>query len=245
MKGVSRWGMMGVFFICLLVNNASSGQSPSEVGKKILSQSEYQTSLPAERNGGAGWRSSTAKNASNNRYNHRSEPSKQSSREASSSEEVPAMRHNSPTGVSHLLELLIWVFAIIVFISIVGMSLKERSYLDTSKDVAPVRDEPKSKADPDQHFLDAADLATKEKYSEAVHVLLLRVIEILQKNNPFSKALTSRELVRLARLSKSSKEAIDVILFTAEIAYFGERKMSLQDYQKCAQQYQVFMGNQR
>ena len=73
-------------------------------------------------------------------------------------------------------------------------------------------------------LLTADELAREGRYVEAMHVLLLKgLADIRQRlNEQFADSLTSREIMRRARLSEAGADALRDIVLGVERSYFGE-----------------------
>jgi hypothetical protein len=81
----------------------------------------------------------------------------------------------------------------------------------------------------------ADELAGQGRFVEAMHVLLLRgLAEIRQRlDEQFADSLTSREILRNARLSEQGRNSLHDIVTRVEWTYFGEHPAALEDYQAC------------
>jgi hypothetical protein len=83
--------------------------------------------------------------------------------------------------------------------------------------------------------LGAADeLARDGRYVEAMHVLLLQALaEMRRRLGEFADSLTSREILRHARLSPAGAGALRDIVERVERTHFGLRPAAEADYQAC------------
>jgi hypothetical protein len=87
-----------------------------------------------------------------------------------------------------------------------------------------------------QVALAAADEFAREgRYREAMHILLLRSLAELRAtlDEPFADSLTSREILRSARLPKAAREPLREVVGRVEWTYFGERPAEREDYEAC------------
>ena len=92
--------------------------------------------------------------------------------------------------------------------------------------------------------LTADELAKQGAYTEAMHVLLLRaVVELrLRLNEHYADSLTSREILRRARISDNGRQAFQDIIARVEWTYFGAYPAELSDYQACRENFTRLIG---
>ena len=84
--------------------------------------------------------------------------------------------------------------------------------------------------------LGAADeLAAEGRFVEAMHVLLLQGLAAIRAglDEEFADSLTSREILRRARLSEPGRASLRDIVDRVEWTYFGQYPAALADYQAC------------
>jgi hypothetical protein len=84
--------------------------------------------------------------------------------------------------------------------------------------------------------LGAADeLAAAGRFVEAMHVLLLQGLAAIRAglDEEFADSLTSREILRRARLSDAGRASLRDIVNRVEWTYFGQYPAALPDYQAC------------
>jgi len=84
--------------------------------------------------------------------------------------------------------------------------------------------------------LGAADqLAAEGRFVEAMHVLLLQGLSAIRVglDEEFADSLTSREILRSARLSDAGRSSLRDIVDRVELTYFGQRPAALPDYVAC------------
>jgi hypothetical protein len=81
----------------------------------------------------------------------------------------------------------------------------------------------------------ADDLAGQGRFVEAMHLLLLHSLAELRRGLKVELAdsLTSREIVRLARLPDRGRGALDRIVARVESSWFGDHPASRDDYDSC------------
>jgi hypothetical protein len=89
--------------------------------------------------------------------------------------------------------------------------------------------------------LEADDLAQAGRYVEAMHVLLLQSLSEMRNrlDVKFADSLTSREILRLSRLSDRARVALTTIIRDVEWTYFGEKGADLHDYQTCRHNFET------
>jgi hypothetical protein len=81
----------------------------------------------------------------------------------------------------------------------------------------------------------ADDLAAQGRFVEAMHVLLLQGLAAIRAglDEEFADSLTSREILRRARLSDPGRASLRDIVNRVEWTYFGQYPAALADYQAC------------
>ena len=92
---------------------------------------------------------------------------------------------------------------------------------------------------PSDILLAADELAREGRYVEAMHVLLLKgLADIRQRlGEEFADSLTSREIMRRARLSQAGAFALREIVLGVERSYFGKHPVGLRDYETCRRRF--------
>ena len=84
--------------------------------------------------------------------------------------------------------------------------------------------------------LGAADeLAAAGRFVEAMHVLLLQGLAAIRSglDEEFADSLTSREILRRARLPDLGRTSLRDIVSRVELTYFGQYPAALTDYEAC------------
>jgi hypothetical protein len=78
-------------------------------------------------------------------------------------------------------------------------------------------------------------LAALGRFAEAMHVLLLYSLTEIRRRLrvEFADSLTSREIVRSARLPDAGKAALTGIVARVEAVYFGDHPADRADYESC------------
>jgi hypothetical protein len=99
-------------------------------------------------------------------------------------------------------------------------------------------------ASPEQAALVADDLAKQGYYVEAMHVLLLRAIAEMREKlgADFARSMTSREILRRAKLPEPTKTPLRDIITRVELSYFGAYPAEAEDYLACRDSFDRFMG---
>jgi hypothetical protein len=82
----------------------------------------------------------------------------------------------------------------------------------------------------------AADaLAREGRFAEAMHVLLLHSLAEIRRRlgEHFADSLTSREILRQARISDGGRESLGEIVSRVERSHFGTQEAGAADYRLC------------
>jgi len=81
----------------------------------------------------------------------------------------------------------------------------------------------------------ADDLAAQGRFVEAMHILLLQGLAAIRAglDEEFADSLTSREILRRARLPDPGRASLRDIVNRVELTYFGQYPAVLADYQAC------------
>lgn len=92
---------------------------------------------------------------------------------------------------------------------------------------------------PAEAMLTADELARQGRFVEAMHTLLLQSLaEIRQRlDERFADSLTSREILRNARLPERGRVPLREIIARVEWTYFGEHPAEAADYQACRKHF--------
>jgi len=85
-------------------------------------------------------------------------------------------------------------------------------------------------------------LAAEGRYSEAVHLLLLRSIQDIEERRPHlvRPALTSREIGVLGALPENARAAFAPIVRLVERALFAGEPLGADDFARCRRDYESF-----
>jgi len=92
-----------------------------------------------------------------------------------------------------------------------------------------------ARRDPAVVLATADELAREGRYAEAMHVLLLRGLADIRArlDEPFADSLTSREILRSARLPEQARISLRDVVGRVEWTYFGEYPAGREDYAAC------------
>jgi hypothetical protein len=95
-----------------------------------------------------------------------------------------------------------------------------------------------------QAQIDADELARLGRFVEAMHVLLLQALADMRRrlNVAIADSLTSREILRRAKVSPVAKSALQEIVGAVERAYFGDHPAGEGDYRACRANFAIFVG---
>jgi hypothetical protein len=90
----------------------------------------------------------------------------------------------------------------------------------------------------------ADELARLGQFVEAMHVLLLQALADLHRQigAPMADSLTSREILRRAKLPSPAKAALQEMIGAVERAYFGAHPADQGDYLACRANFVTFVG---
>jgi hypothetical protein len=94
----------------------------------------------------------------------------------------------------------------------------------------------------DTDALAAADRLSREgNFVEAMHVLLLHSLSEIRRQlgEKFADSLTSREILRVARLTAAARAALRDIVAAVERTYFGAYPAAAADYAACRQNFET------
>jgi len=88
------------------------------------------------------------------------------------------------------------------------------------------------------HFADAEALAREGAYAEAIHVLLLAVVDSLRRRTgqAIAPAMTARELVHAPILSERHRDDFASLVASSERGHFGGRPADVATFEQCREQ---------
>jgi hypothetical protein len=95
-----------------------------------------------------------------------------------------------------------------------------------------------------QAQFNADELARLGRFVDAMHVLLLQALADMHRRLDVALAdsLTSREILRRAKVSPLAKSALQDIIGAVERAYFGDHPADESDYLSCRTNFATFVG---
>jgi hypothetical protein len=93
----------------------------------------------------------------------------------------------------------------------------------------------------------ADDLSRAGNFAEAMHVLLLYSVGEIRRRigQRFADSLTSREILRAARLDSAGRAALREIVAAVERTYFGAYPAAAADYAACRRQFETLQQGLR
>jgi hypothetical protein len=143
-----------------------------------------------------------------------------------------------------VVEAILWS-ALIVGAGIIVWSLADSlPMFDRSRRIVLPRDGAASATGDalEEAQIEADDLANEGQFVEAMHVLLLQSLTELRHRLGlrFAESLTSREILRLSRISAHARLALANIVGDVERTYFGAQAANLQDYRVCRDNFHAF-----
>jgi hypothetical protein len=189
----------------------------------------------------------------------RSAPNEESIRnEAAGVAQDPSIQHDppqaqdplpppvsSPISGAFFLYLLLTVLGICLVIVAVHLvrtyaPSRRTAPRDTATDVAASPIAIAGEAGPPE--LDEIErLARAGKYAEAIHLMLLRTLDLLRRRlgANWARSLTSREIVRRTELGPTDRRALKVLVGAVEISRFGGHGANEQIYRNCLDHYRL------
>jgi hypothetical protein len=95
-----------------------------------------------------------------------------------------------------------------------------------------------------QAQMNADELARLGRFVDAMHVLLLQALADMHRrlDVAIADSLTSREILRRAKVSPLAKSALQEIIGAVERAYFGDHPAGESDYLACRANFGTFVG---
>ena len=89
------------------------------------------------------------------------------------------------------------------------------------------------------HLPELEILVREGRYAEAVHVLLLRALDLVLRREPQSlaPALTSREILSRVHLPQPARHALGDLVAAVEASHFGGRPPSREDFATCLESF--------
>ncbi len=146
-----------------------------------------------------------------------------------------------PAGWAGVFRVLFWCVVTVLALLLVAwvvQSIRGR-VRDAEVPVAPPPLSPEIVAAP----LAAAEaLAAQGRFAEAIHVLLLRTLEVLSQNlaGRLSPALTSREILARIPLRAAAREALAGLVSAVELCHFGGSQATEGDFRICQDRFRHF-----
>lgn len=94
---------------------------------------------------------------------------------------------------------------------------------------------------------DADELASQERFADAIHTLLLRTLHELasQKLVRVTPAMTSREILGKVALLGDARDALQGLIVAVEQTWFGDDVPRREDYQRCRAEFDRFAAAYR
>ncbi len=146
--------------------------------------------------------------------------------------------------LAYVAQWLLWGLAIAAVLALVGVLAREAWRVPGTG--AAAGDGPHvargSPGELGRPLADAETLAAAGQYAEAIHVLLLRTIEVLARRAeaPLAPAWTSREILHRLALAETPRSALADLVGEAERCHFGGAAPSADDFARCRQRFHTF-----
>ena len=145
-------------------------------------------------------------------------------------------------GFEVLLEMFVWVVLAVVAATVIASLV--RGWGRRERTIAPEVEagEPRPGASFAGPRAEAEALAAQGRYAEAVHVLLLRTIEVLAatRDRAVPDAWTSREIQREAPMPAAARSAFGVLVDTVEDGLFAGRPVDEPAWTRCRERFSAF-----
>ncbi|VAV87714.1 hypothetical protein MNBD_ALPHA06-669 [hydrothermal vent metagenome] len=151
--------------------------------------------------------------------------------------------------IAPLFKLVFWAGLVVLVVGFFWLVLRELIKTKWAKPVKkPDAEKPQIQmAQPEQKaakaLLEQADqLASNGRFSEAVHLLLFRSIEEIERHLPghIKRAQTSREIELLTSMPAQPRCGFEQIRLAVERSFFGQKTINAQNYQTCRAAYENF-----
>ncbi len=149
----------------------------------------------------------------------------------------------SASPLAHVAQWLLWGLAIAAVLVFLGVLAREAWRIPgTGADADAGREARGSPRELALPLADAEALAAAGQYAEAIHVLLLRTLEVLARraDTPLAPAWTSREILGRLTLPETPRGALSDLVSEAERCHFGGAEPSAADFARCRQRFHTF-----
>lgn len=147
-----------------------------------------------------------------------------------------------PLPFSGLVKVLMYVLiGVAVVLVVVALARRLGGYeADVAAPDATVSSTGQAAVTPASVLGDIEALAADGRFDEAIHVMLLRTLQIVGRRETLTGSLTSREIVREARLGEEARDAVERLVAAVEISLFGGRVPGEVDYRTSLDAYRRF-----
>lgn len=153
-------------------------------------------------------------------------------------------RREKPGWLGPTVQTVVLVLALAV-VALLAMAIASRLG-GSGAEVAAT--EPVSARDPPDDELvtrpldDAERLAAEGRFSEAIHLLLLRTLDELRRRSgrPIPRALTSREIVSRVPVPEAARGELSGLVTAVELSRFGGAEAGAGDYDRCRESFRRF-----
>lgn len=151
-------------------------------------------------------------------------------------------RPQDSQALASLLEILVWIAAIVLAGAVVAALLRGRWSGKTPEPREPTGEGKVARASLTAPRSQAERLAQEGRYDEAVHVLLLQTIDVLIRARPggLPDAWTSREIQHQLGLPKPALTPFGALVDAVEHSLFGGRPVDEADWQACRARFSDF-----
>lgn len=146
-------------------------------------------------------------------------------------------------GVLLIVLIALGILAALYFMFGEGLSLRRAERLrPTGQDISVAPDLIPDETAARSLLGDAEALAREGRFAEAVHALLFRSIDLIQKNDASAvkRSFTAREIGQLSALPQSLREGLSPIIRIVERSYFGGRQVDQSQWSQARDAYRSF-----
>lgn len=197
----------------------ASSDDPGALAAEILSRDGYQTELP-----GAAGRAGAEERS----------PLLLEPRSRASGWRIPV-----PDGLGALLEILVWIGAAAIVVAVLVLAVRMAlEAIGERRRRAPAGEAPKPTTAAPRRAppLGRADeLAAAGRFTEAVHVLLVRALAALgaRRGRAFPDSATSREILASDVLAPGQRVPLEALVEPVERSVFGGAALGAEDWERC------------
>jgi uncharacterized protein DUF4129 len=151
---------------------------------------------------------------------------------------------NVSSGLSAVMRMIVYGVLAVAIVMVVMWLFRD---LRRGSDAESLEGDEVPQATVDQDVIerpigDADELARAGRFADAIHTLLLRtLVELVRATRTRVPAsLTSREILERVPLVPTARDALNLLVSTVELTYFGDDVPGQADYDRCRHEFQKF-----